>query len=373
MGIELEGSRIASMLQIKPDNSWWSGAGNFFLYVEHVFTIMFTLELILRLMANGCTYLRSFFNAMDAVVVCLSILDLYILSLIDFSFPNVSFLRLVRLLKLAKVLRFVRVMRMFRQLRILLHAIKMSLSALFWSIALLTVIEVVAAIFMAQSLQPWLQDGTQDMDDQQAVYNYFGTFGRAFISFFELTIAPGAWSAMGRLIIYRVNGAYAIFFFLYVAGITFAIVTVIRAIFLKETLASANSDSDIVVAELAHEKGKMVKRLRNVFNTLDQDGSGDISMQELKGMLKNPDLVHLFHTLELNTDQAEGFFELIDDGDGRLSFEEFLTGILRFKGGDKMDLITMLYENKKIIDRVWLMDQTLRQVKDDVAHLRCKT
>merc|ERR1712196_558686 len=108
-------------------------------------------------------------------------------------------------------------------------------------------------------------------------------------------------------------------------------------------LASANNDEDLVVAELAHEKDKNIKKLHKLFSDMDKDGSGDIEIGELKSMLKDPVAAAVFQSLEMNISQAEGVFELIDDGDSKLSFDEFLTGILRLKGSAKaIDLVTVL-------------------------------
>merc|ERR1739848_482940 len=132
-------------------------------------------------------------------------------------------------------------MRIFRQLRILVHAIYSSLGALAWSMVLLFVIQLSSAIFITQSLQQYLQDEGQNVQDQQVVYDHFGTFARSYLTVFQMTFAAGAWGPIGRLIIYRVNRWYAAFFIIYCAGITFAMLTIIRAIFLKETLSCANS------------------------------------------------------------------------------------------------------------------------------------
>lgn len=157
----------------------------------------------------------------------------------------------------------------------------------------------------------------------------------------------------------------------YCCSITFAIITIIRAIFLKETLSSANSDEDLVVAELAHEKGKMTNKLKALFQKIDHDNNGYISLDEMKDMLKDPVTVAVFSTLELTIREAAGFFELIDDGDGRLTFDEFLTGILRLKGGTKnVDLITCLFENKKMNDKMYRVNTQLEVLNDEILFIK---
>ena len=82
----------------------------------------------------------------------------------------------------------------------------------------------------------------EDEGVQREVHKYFGHFTTSMLTMFEITIAPGAWGKVGRLLIFDVSWHYAFFFLLYVWGVTFAMVRIISAIFLKVTLAAAASD-----------------------------------------------------------------------------------------------------------------------------------
>ena len=151
-------------------------------------------------------------------------------------------------MKLVRVLRLVRVLHIFRQLRILLYSIAHSASALVWSMFLLHIIQVIASIFMAQSLPVWSRDENNELDDRRKVYAYFVTFIRALSTMFDITLAPGAWDNIGRMIIYGVDRWHSLFFFLYVSCVTFAVMQVFSAIFLKETLAAAQNVKEMAVA-----------------------------------------------------------------------------------------------------------------------------
>lgn len=365
--LEHQGNETAEIGGYELDSGPWAGAETAFGVLEVIFTIGFVIELCLRIWANGMMYLKPWSNRLDALIVVQAVLDLVLDVVGVGGVPNLSTLRLLRIIKLMRVLRIIRVMRVFRQLRVLTYSIASSGTALLWSITLLFVIQIICSIFITQALQVYLRDEDENPVEQEYVYDRFGTFARAFLTMFELTFVPGAWSGVGRVIIYKVHRVYAAFFLPYCVGITFAIVTIIRAIFLKETLASANSDDDIVVAELAHEKGKTVKKLQGLFSRIDIDNSGDISFEELKVMLEDPVTEAVFSTLEITVREARGFFELIDDGDGRLTFNEFMTGILRLKGGTKnMDLVTCLFENKKILDKIYQVQLSVEKLTDEV-------
>merc|ERR1719238_71567 len=97
---------------------------------------------------------------------------------------------------------------------------------------------------------------------------------------FEMTVAPGAFVVPGRLVIYKVSQDYVIFFFVYVWGVTFAVVRVISAIFLKETMAVAAQDKENAIAERMKKKDKDIQHLRRLFTDMDTDNLGHVSLDQ---------------------------------------------------------------------------------------------
>merc|ERR1719401_732419 len=77
---------------------------------------------------------------------------------------------------------------------------------------------------------------------RQFLFSKFGTCIRSFLSMFEITMAPGAFVAYRRLYD-EVSPMLSIFFVAYGVIVTFAVVRVITAMFLKNTL-SANKEED---------------------------------------------------------------------------------------------------------------------------------
>lgn len=176
---------------------------------------------------------------------------------------------------------------------------------------------------------------------------FYGSFSRSIFTMFEITIAPGTWAANGRDVIFKVSRYYAIFLMGYLALVSFAMIRVITAIFLKDTLALAAKDGEIVMAN-ANRDPKYVKQIWDVFQKIDVDKSGTLSMHELKVMLKDDQTQAWLKALGIIPHEVKGLFTLMDDGDDEISFCEFITGIMRLKD-PKVDLATILYENKKLL------------------------
>merc|ERR1719335_595601 len=119
---------------------------------------------------------------------------------------------------------------------------------------LLFVLELVGAIFMAQVIQPFMEEESTDpesQDLQKFIWTSFGTWTNAMFTIFEITMAPGGFIKYRRLY-EEVHALFGAFFVLYVCVVTFAVVRVITAMFLKATLSASDKDQrDTLEVKLA--------------------------------------------------------------------------------------------------------------------------
>merc|ERR1712054_246758 len=185
---------------------------------------------------------------------------------------NVAVLRLIRLLRLAKVLRVVRVMKEFKSLRVLVAAVVNSVGALGWSMTLLFVLELVGAIFMAQVIQPFMDrvpGNDEEADLQKFIWNSFGTWTNAMFTIFEITMAPGGFIKYRRLY-EEVHALFGMFFVLYVCVVTFAVVRVITAMFLKATLSASDSEDHDTAQQKSEHWSKYIQAMKS-----QEAGDGD--------------------------------------------------------------------------------------------------
>lgn len=328
----------------------WPGAEWVFKALEHGFCWVFFVEIVLRLLAYGASYFCFILNYLDMIIVFTGLAELYVLDLIGITFPNIMAIRLLRMVKLAKVLRIVRLLRFFRHLRILVVSIVASLGALGWSIVFLSLLQMMAAILMTQLLQHAITDTARPEKLRNELLQHFGRWSYSMLTMFEITIAPGAWGKIGRLLIFQVDGLYAIFFVSYIWGITFAVVRVISALFLKETLAVAAEDEEHSIEERARKRQKEINHLRMIFNAADYDYSGTVSLAEFTKVVQEPRVAHWLGEVGLDLNEMTGLFGLLDDGDGQVSMEEFLAGATRIRGTARSaDVVTLIYENRRMM------------------------
>ena len=64
-------------------------------------------------------------------------------------------------------------------------------------------------------LRDFQLDESNPLEVRLEVFEYFGTWSKAMLTMFEITLAPGAWGKPGRLLIKEVNTWFYVFFWIY--------------------------------------------------------------------------------------------------------------------------------------------------------------
>eukprot|EP00435_Cladocopium_sp_Y103_P024392 s3152_g6.t1 len=74
------------------------------------------------------------------------------------------------------------------------------------------------------------------------------------------------------------------------------------------------------------------KKLEAFFKRLDKSGDGVLTWTEFGAVLNSPKLQNWLATLELESHDLVNLFNMIDDGDGEISLEDFLHGARHLRG-----------------------------------------
>mmetsp|Transcript_53073 Transcript_53073/g.95805 ORF Transcript_53073/g.95805 Transcript_53073/m.95805 type:complete len:163 (+) Transcript_53073:3-491(+) len=111
-----------------------------------------------------------------------------------------------------------------------------------------------------------------------------------------------------------------------------------------------------MVNQLRKKEG-YIKRLESVFKSIDDLGNGMISEERLLDILADPDVQTYFETLDLDVHEGAALFHLLDNGDGQVTLEEFISGIMRCKGPARaIDQLAMHAELKQLdakVSKLW--------------------
>lgn len=335
----------------------WPSARTIFDVMEIVFGVLFVGELLIKMAVLRVRFIHSMWNLLDTVIVGGWLLD----AVFKVDIPNPMLLRLFRLVKLLRVAKLFKTFRAFDSLSILMSSIKASVSVLFWSIVLLFTVQMAAALFFFQVLEDHMLtnhvEGAANVEIYD-LYSHFGSFSRAFLTMMELTLVN--WTPVCRLLTENVSEAYAFPVVLYVLLVNFAAIKVITAVFIFETQKVASTDEDLLILQKSRQTARLEANFAAVFKEIDDSGDGKLTWDEFELIIHDQRVITWLAALDLDVHQCESLFGLLDDGDGTITFHEFVAGVHRLKGTARsVDLVTMGHQATEIHKILTRLEQNI--------------
>merc|ERR1712032_218624 len=128
----------------------------------------------------------------------------------------------------------------------------------------------------------------------------------------------------------RIHPMYTLVFAGFVLFTSFGMLNVLVGMFVEKASELSAADRDLLVQENLRHNTENVKNIRELFEKVDVDNSGMITSEELQRCFDDGSVQSYFAQLdmELLPEQARGVFNLIDlDSSGKVSIDEFIMGI----------------------------------------------
>mmetsp|Transcript_23076 Transcript_23076/g.46397 ORF Transcript_23076/g.46397 Transcript_23076/m.46397 type:complete len:546 (+) Transcript_23076:54-1691(+) len=351
-----------------------------FAVVSSCFTLTFTFELLLRLYAERMSFLRSeqlTWHMLDVFIVLTSLTEL----VIEFLPKSVKggdsasmgtttqfrILRVVRITRLIRVIRMARLIRFFRALRTLAHQLIHTVKSLVWGLLLLTIVVFSFGILFTQSVTMYretekLIDADYITDREEPLAIYWSTVPRSMATLFMSITGGVSWVE----VVYPLSnvGEWHVALFIgYVGFAQFAVLNVLTGVFCQNAIDSAQHDQDLVMQSILQQKQMYVDRLFKIFQELDTDHSGTLTIEELEHHLNTEAIQAYFHSLDLDVSDIRTFFKLLDlNGGDDIDTEEFVASCLRLRGGARgVDLAKLMYDSGRLSRRLDdFMEYTIR-------------
>lgn len=240
--------------------------------ISFVFTILFTVEMVLKMLGLGLLgYFRSKMNMFDCAVVLISLLELSLL-----SGSKVSALRSFRVFRIFRVFRVARLFRYMNYMRTLLIAVEKSVANMLNMGLLILLFLVVAALFGMQ-----LFGGKFDFPDGKPRAN-FDNFHYAFLTSFQLLTMENWFSVLYSGMRTNLNYFAAIYFVIWVFFGNFVLLNLFLAIMLNgfseadddfETqalnIAEGTSDSSYSRQSSSVGGGRRKRKLNNLLRQIE--------------------------------------------------------------------------------------------------------
>ncbi|CAJ1452517.1 unnamed protein product [Effrenium voratum] len=171
---------------------------------------------------------------------------------------------------------------------------------------------------------------------------------------FEIMFAN--WSPPCRVLVENVSEWFSIFFLTYRCVLGFAVLNVVNAVFVQQTMKTASSDEDLAFKQREKDIAMYHRKVKKLFATMDSSGDGAINFEEFSKLVKSPKLRFWMSQLELEYHDLLSLFEFLDNGDGQITLSEFIDGAARLRG------------SAKAID-VWRMETKVEVLFEEVLNL----
>jgi len=340
---------------------------------EHIFTVIFLLELILRTMVYGW---RSFvpglggsvWNCLDAALVLVTgVIAVWVLPAFEgLDAVTLQTLTVLRALRLVRLVRVVSRVEAFKEVWLLLRGLAESVRVLFWTIVVIFFITYMFAIFGVVLISVELKRehdvlpvGSHTHTELEYLTEVTGSVTAVMYTLLQV-LTLDSWTSVARPIMRHIAWSW-MYFYIYICIAVFVLMNLVTAIIVENALKNSQKDAEELLAEKDREREQAFHQVCHLFKMIDGDGNGELSKGELEAAFEDPEIEVQLRLLNINREDCKEIFDLIDTGDGVLSVQEFFDGIRRMEGAAQArDLFRVLKT----------AEQVARLVRSDVGETR---
>mmetsp|Transcript_13074 Transcript_13074/g.29720 ORF Transcript_13074/g.29720 Transcript_13074/m.29720 type:complete len:668 (-) Transcript_13074:100-2103(-) len=353
-----------------------SNRPDFYMASQHIFVIIFSAELMLRVIAEGRGFLcgRSvLWNIFDSLILLSAVCEVFLemVAAVEQNTVLGSFLRAMRTVRVVRIIRMWK-LKAFEGLRMMVRMIISTLKSLAWSLVLMGVITYIFATTFTQGTAYYLLDREQrghgPNDDVDRLQEHFGSLPSSAYFLFSCLLGGESWGRPVAELASKLGGAYVALFLLFMSFSFFAVFNVITSFFCENAFVKVKNDRERIIEAQVRNQAKYVSEFNHIFQSLCSHNDGEITLADLEMNMVKEDFQAYLRHLNLNVDKAWDIFRLVDaDRSGSVSAEEFVEGCLRLRGEAKaIDVARLGYDMNKIEER---LGSFIEFTETSLAHL----
>eukprot|EP00929_Paragymnodinium_shiwhaense_P099678 TRINITY_DN6144_c2_g1_i1.p1 TRINITY_DN6144_c2_g1~~TRINITY_DN6144_c2_g1_i1.p1 ORF type:complete len:693 (-),score=167.77 TRINITY_DN6144_c2_g1_i1:135-2213(-) len=330
----------------RPAKDIWPGAEELFIVLDMAFGVVFTVEIALKLLAWHIYFFAKFWNYVDTA--CVIGWYIVVAASADMVFDPLL-MRLARVVKLARFLRLVKTVKMFDALQLLVGSLRASALILFWSAMLLLLVMSCAALVSHQVMLSYITDENLPTDIRDSAFEIFGSFVRSFVTIYQLTFSL---DTPAPSVCFELNAYFALPILLYQGIIGFAVIKVIEAVFLNETIKIASTNDDLMVMEKNRWEDMHEQKVKALFEQADESQDGLVDYSEFMMIMSDEKVTHWMEAMGIEVEEPRLVWDLLCSWSkihgghtDKLNVQWFVKGIGRLKGQAKsLDVLKLLRE-----------------------------
>eukprot|EP00927_Polykrikos_kofoidii_P053230 TRINITY_DN4750_c0_g1_i2.p1 TRINITY_DN4750_c0_g1~~TRINITY_DN4750_c0_g1_i2.p1 ORF type:complete len:645 (-),score=72.40 TRINITY_DN4750_c0_g1_i2:148-1959(-) len=326
--------------------------------VETTCTIIFTLELLLKLFLHG----KDLWNCvdadlvLDAIIVSFAWVDLVVVICAgggEHMQPELT--TILTVVSSARSLRLARVALFVPHIRIVMSTIASSLDSLFWlCMLMLCVMYVFALILTAGMGQLMMRQHDISDDSIEDLKRSFGSVSRTTYTLFLAANGGVSWGEPASLVM-EIGPSYFVVYLVFISLMIFSVLNVVLGVFVDGAIQLMERDRDLCAARAVSDHNQLLRDSRLLMFCLDLDENGIITWEEFRTALMDKKSRITLEVMGMDTSDLWELFTLIDtDEDGVITTHELLLAAHRSRGKATklhMDVVMKCFEACKSTQR----------------------
>lgn len=325
---------------------------------EPCFLAVYSLELVMRFLADRHGAVRSGWVLFDLVLVVVGLTSQILVPLASVTstpglLQQLTLLRVVRLLRLVRALRLI---KQFKGLWRLVNALLNSFDAILSTLALIILVVYVAGCIGVELI---LTNTTLQQSDNPRVrtllMNHFNSVQTSMLTLLRFVTVDSLGTIYEPII--QEQPLFSIYFMILLMVISISLLNLVTATLVEGALESAKQDRETISMNMRLKVRQYIPLVRELFRNMDASGDGILTFSEIRNCLAvgRPHSKALYQKLQkvVPFDSVIELFESLDvNGDGEISEEEFIQGMLQAALGDRDNIeVTQVLRLVRVIAR----------------------
>jgi uncharacterized membrane protein len=225
------------------------------------------------------------------------------------------------------------------------------MKSLLWVFIVLALLLFIFSITFCNAALSFL-DTSEKWNDERyktGLAHHFGSIWKSWTSLLMAMSGGNDW-ALYYNALEPLSFGWQIFFIFFIVFSIFAVTNIVTAVFVDAAKQSAYADRAVLVQDQLENKKQTLEDMRQIFDEMDDDETGQLSMTEFVTKLSDERVLAYFNSMKLDVSEATNFFALLDhDNSGEVSIAEFIQGCHKLMGESRRtDTVFMQYELQHI-------------------------
>jgi len=308
--------------------------------VSQACLILYTIEALVLLWISEGWGRFNWMTLLDWLIIIAGWVELlFELILTEGLGFHLAMMRSLRLVRIFRILRTLRRNRTLRELHKLAMMMATCFRTLLWSFLLCFIVMTVWAMLMVELIHPSVKqmvetDGT--FSDCQYCQRAMSSVMDANLLLFKTVIAGDSWGEIAVPVIQE-HPATAFIFAGSLLSLVFGVLNLIVAVVVDTFAEARQNDVQSLAEEMEDEVEHDRQVLASIFQRIDKDGSGELTLAELVKGAREDSIFHSrLRVMDIDEDDLQQLFYMIDhDNSGTVEVDEFIGPLSRWAHDSK--------------------------------------